>query len=115
MQKCHSYLSLVIVEGKGKEEEGDPEEQLVRHLELLVQASKLVPRALTAQTHHLVLTCLTAPLQGSPGTRAAGPFRKGWRGPREPIKLRECQFTPTALTLARRSPSFWRCAQRECI
>lgn len=66
IEKCHSYLSLVIMEGKGKEEEGDPEEQLVRHLELLVQASKLVPRALTAQTHHLVLTCLTAPLQGSP-------------------------------------------------
>lgn len=72
----------MIVDGKGKEEEGDPEEQLVRHLELLVQASKLVPRALTAQTHHLVLTCLTAPLQGSPGTRIASLLWKGRRGPR---------------------------------
>ncbi|CAN7989365.1 unnamed protein product [Ixodes hexagonus] len=65
VEKCHSYLSLVIVEGKGKEEEGNSEEQLIRHLELLGQAAKLVPRVLTAQTHHLVQTCMTAPLLGS--------------------------------------------------
>lgn len=61
-------MSLVILERTVKEEaEGDPEELLVRHLVLLGEVAQVVPRAVSSHTHHLVQTCMAAPVDSDAG------------------------------------------------
>lgn len=77
LEKCNSYMSLVILERTVKEEaEGDPEELLVRHLVLLGEVAQVVPRAVSSHTHHLVQTCMAAPVDSDAEPRSKTVQRK---------------------------------------
>lgn len=60
LDKCQTFLSQAVMGTKG-EDSTLLEEQLVRHLVLLGEASQPAPRAVSSQLHDLVQACMTSP------------------------------------------------------
>lgn len=65
LDKCQTFLSQAVMGTKG-EDSTLLEEQLVRHLVLLGEASQPAPRAVSSQLHDLVQACMTSPAGPEP-------------------------------------------------